>query len=70
MALHPGRPARRAGTTDPGTSDPGTSDPTLDPGTTDPEGAVIGAVVTAAPLLSTASEVQLLADPVKQRRHA
>lgn len=61
MALHPGCPASRAGTADAGTADAGTADPGR---------VVIRAVVTAAPLLSTASEVQLLADLVKQRRHA
>lgn len=66
MALRPGSPACRAGTLDPGTADPGTPDP----GATNPGDVIIGAVVTAAPLLSTASEVQLLADPIKQRRHA
>lgn len=56
MALHPGGSACRAWAADPGTSDPG--------------GAVIGAVVAAAPLLSTAREVQLLADLVKQHLDA
>lgn len=85
-ALYCGRPAGSAGlldarTTNPdivdsGTPGPGTGDPrTADPGTTylgtpDAGGVVIRAVVTAAPLLSTASEVQLLADPFKQSCHA